>query len=110
MEFSLEISCQEVKAKLDQGDDLVLLDCREREEHAVVAINNAVLLPMSEIQQRIDELKPHRERAIVIHCHHGMRSAQVATWLRSQGFEQAQSMAGGIDAWALIIDTSLPRY
>jgi rhodanese-related sulfurtransferase len=55
-------------------------------------------------------LAAHRDRRIVVHCHHGGRSLRVANWLRGQGFEQAQSMAGGIDAWSTEIDPAVPRY
>jgi rhodanese-related sulfurtransferase len=65
---------------------------------------------MSEITGRLDELEPHRGRAVVVYCHHGGRSLQVARFLRGQGFDKAQSMAGGIDEWAETIDPSLPRY
>jgi len=65
---------------------------------------------MSEIQNRLAELETHRDDDIVIHCHHGGRSLRVANWLRQQGFSKAQSMAGGIDQWAVEIDPSLPRY
>ncbi|HQU46751.1 MAG TPA: rhodanese-like domain-containing protein, partial [Pirellulales bacterium] len=60
--------------------------------------------------QRVSELEPHRGRAIVVHCHHGGRSLRVAQWLRQQGFAAAQSMSGGIDAWAAEIDPDVPRY
>lgn len=109
-ELPFEISCQSVKAKLDSGDDFLLLDCRETDEHAVARIAAARLLPMSEIQARQDELTPDREREIVVYCHHGGRSLQVARWLRQQGFAQARSMAGGIDRWSIEIDAAVPRY
>lgn len=110
-ETPLEVSCRSVKEQLDADpQSLVLIDCREADEHALVAIPAARLLPMSEIQSRLAELEPHRGTPIVVHCHHGMRSAQVATWLRSQGFASAQSMAGGIDEWAVEIDPTLQRY
>lgn len=92
------------------GDDLLLLDCRERDEHEFVRIESATLLPMSEIQERLADLEEHRERTIVVHCHHGGRSLRVAAWLRSQGWHAAQSLAGGIDQWAIEIDPSLSRY
>jgi len=106
----IEISCAAVKAKLDAGNDVVLIDCRERDEWDLVRLGQSQLLPMSEIQQRIGELEKHREVEIIIHCHHGARSLQVATWLRQQGFADAKSMAGGIEEWALQIDCNLPRY
>ena len=106
----LEISCQAVKAKLDLGKSFVLLDCREPDEYAVARIEGARLLPMSEIQARQAELDGDRAREVIVHCHHGGRSLQVARWLRQHGFTQAQSMAGGIDRWSLEIDTAVPRY
>jgi rhodanese-related sulfurtransferase len=107
---ALEIDCRAVKAQLDSGKDFLLLDCRERDEYAIVAIPGALLLPMSEMVDRVGELEPHRNRPIVVHCHHGGRSLRVATWLRQQGFASAQSMTGGIDRWAEEIDPKLPRY
>ena len=67
-------------------------------------------LPMSEIERRVGELESHRQREIVVFCHHGGRSLQVTTWLRQLGFENVKSLAGGIDNWAVVIDPKLPRY
>ncbi len=106
----LEINCAGVKAKLDAEDDFLLLDCREPDEYELVNIDGAVLLPMSEIQERVGELNDYRDREIVVHCHHGGRSLQVTMWLAQQGFEKIKSMAGGIDQWAAEIDRSLSRY
>ena len=106
----IEVTCAQVKARLTAGDRFVFLDCREPNEHQTVSISAATLLPMSEIQNRLAELESHRGEDIVIHCHHGGRSLRVANWLRQQGFSKAQSMAGGIDQWAVEIDPSLPRY
>lgn len=109
MHHPLEIEPADVHALLDRGEDFLLVDCRERDEHALVSLPEAILLPMSELGNRQQELAAHRHRRIVVHCHHGGRSLQVATWLRQQGY-QAQSMSGGIDRWALEIDPGLPRY
>jgi len=106
----LEIDCHALKARLDEGADLLLIDCRERDEYQIVRIQGARLLPMSEIADRLAELAEHRQRTIVVHCHHGQRSLRVARWLRQQGFAAAQSLAGGIDAWAQVVDPALPRY
>lgn len=108
--LSLEVGCQSVKLALDSGSDLLLLDCREADEYQLVRIESAEWVPMGEIPARVETLKPHAARRIVVYCHHGGRSLRVAAWLRQQGFSQAQSMAGGIDGWSEQIDPSLPRY
>jgi rhodanese-related sulfurtransferase len=106
----MEIDCRAVQQKLNDGDDFLLLDCREADEYAVAKIAQAKLVPMSEIVTRLPELQPHRQRLVVVLCHGGVRSLQVAHWLCQQGFSQVQSMAGGIDQWSLEIDPSVPRY
>ena len=110
MAVPVEVTCAQVKAQLEVSEHFVFLDCREPNEHQTVSIRQAKLLPMSEIQNRLAELESHREDDIVIHCHHGGRSLRVANWLRQQGFSKAQSMAGGIDQWAVEIEPGLPRY
>jgi rhodanese-related sulfurtransferase len=106
----LEVDCQTVKRRLEAGEPLLLLDCRERDEYELVRIESAQLLPMSELQERVGELEPYRQSPIVVHCHHGGRSLRVAMWMRQQGFANVASLAGGIDQWATEIDPSLPRY
>ena len=109
-DLPLQIDVNSVKDLLDSGEDFLLLDCRELHEHVLVRIEGAKLVPMQEIASRLAELEPHRQRRIVVHCHHGGRSLKVTTWLRSQGFAKTQNMSGGIDSWTLLVDTSLPRY
>lgn len=109
-DLPLETDCRSVKDRLDASEHFVFLDCREPDEHAVVRIEGATLLPMSQIAARAGELEAHRGKAIVVHCHHGGRSHRVVQWLRQQGFDQAQSMAGGIDRWALEIEPGMARY
>lgn len=109
-EVPVEIDCATVKARLDAGDPFVFLDCRESSEYDAVRIEGATLLPMSEMAERVGELEEHRNSDIIIHCHHGGRSLRVANWLRQQGFSKAQSMAGGIDVWAVEIEPGMPRY
>ncbi|HEY2147098.1 MAG TPA: rhodanese-like domain-containing protein [Pirellulales bacterium] len=106
----IETDSRTVHADRQAGADLLLVDCREPDEWAIVKIEGAKLMPMSELAERLGELEPYRDRRIVVHCHHGGRSLRVANWLRGQGFQNAQSMAGGIDAWAAEIDPSLVRY
>ena len=110
METPIEIDVRSVKAKLDASEDFLFVDCREPDEHATAHIDGATLMPMSTLAERVGEIEMHRDRLIVIHCHHGGRSLRVARWLRENGFQHAQSMAGGIDQWSQEIDSSVPRY
>lgn len=106
----IEVDCRHVKGKIDAGEKFLLLDCREKTEYDTVKIPQAVLIPMSEIQDRVGELTAYQDLPLIVHCHHGGRSLRVANWLRGNGYPQAQSLAGGIDDWAIEIDPSLPRY
>ncbi len=108
--MSIEIDCQSVQAKLVASQKFLLLDCREQQEWDHVRIDGATLIPMSEIQDRIGELDDHRDREVVVYCHHGGRSLQVAMWLAQQGFSNVLNMTGGIDAWAQQVDTDMIRY
>jgi rhodanese-related sulfurtransferase len=110
MPLPIETDCRGVHEAQVSGEEVLLLDCREPDEYALVNIAGATLIPMSELASRVEELNPWRDRRIAVYCHHGSRSLRVANWLRGQGFEQAQSMAGGIDAWAVEIEPSLARY
>lgn len=104
-----EITPDEVKAKLDQGRAFTLLDVREPWEFETAKIAGAKLMPMGDVPSRAhQELDPDDE--IVVVCHHGVRSMNVTCWLRQQGFEKAQSMRGGIDAWSRTVDAKVPKY
>jgi rhodanese-related sulfurtransferase len=104
-----EISVEQVKAKLDGRDDFLLLDVREPWEFQTAQIEGAKLMPMGDVPSRAhQELDP--EDSIVVICHHGVRSMNVTAWLRQQGFEKAQSMRGGIDAWSRSVDPRVPLY
>jgi len=108
--LAVEIDCRSVKAMLDAHEDFLLLDCREPSELEIVHMQAATSLPMSELEHRVAELDADRHRRVVVFCHLGMRSLNVAEWLRQRGFDRAQSMAGGIDAWAQQIEPDLRRY
>jgi rhodanese-related sulfurtransferase len=88
----------------------LLLDCRTSEECSLAKIEGSVLIPMQEITERLSELERWRDKPIIVHCHHGVRSLRVTHFLREKGFSQAQSMKGGIDAWSVEVDPSVPRY
>lgn len=103
------VSPAELKEKLDRAPgELVVLDVREPNEYAICHIDNSVHIPMGEITRRIDELDESRE--IVVLCHHGMRSMQVAMYLADNGFTRVGNLEGGINAWAIAIDASMARY
>lgn len=106
----LETDCATVARKLQTGETFLLLDCRERDEYARVHIAGGHLLPMSELADRVGELGDHKTSEIVVYCHHGGRSLRVTRWLREQGFTQVQSLAGGIDRWAIEIEPGMARY
>ncbi len=104
-----EITPEEVKSKLDKGEHFTLLDVREPWESETASMPGAKLIPMGDVPSRAhQELDP--EDHIVVVCHHGVRSMNVTAWLRQQGFERAQSMRGGIDAWSRTVDGKVPTY
>jgi len=91
------------------GEAPLLLDVREPWEFETAKIDGSLLMPMGDVPGRAhQELDP--DARIVTVCHHGMRSLNVAVWLRNQGFAQAQSLRGGIDQWSAAIDPKVPRY
>ena len=103
-----EISPAEAASLIKQGA-VRLIDVREPWEVATAHIEGGVPIPMGDIPARAhQELDP--EERLVIVCHHGVRSMNVTVWLRNQGFEQAQSMRGGIEAWATEVDPTVGRY
>ena len=104
----LEITPLEVKQRLDRGEKLLVVDVREPWEYAHCRIENALHIPMSAIPANLQQLDI--EDDVVCYCHHGMRSLDVANWLRNQGVTTAKSMAGGIERWATEIDPNVPRY
>lgn len=103
-----EIDPLALKARLDQGDELLLLDVREPWEYEICRIQGSTPIPMKEVPGRMVELEEAEE--VVVICHHGMRSAQVATFLARSGMANVMNLAGGIDAWARSVDGSMPTY
>lgn len=102
-----EISVDELKAKFERKDQFFLLDVREKEEYDTARIPGSTLIPMETIPERLADLP--RDREIVVHCHHGGRSARVAGFLIQRGYK-AVNLAGGINAWSERIDPSVPTY
>ena len=109
MGIDYEITPEDVKGKLAASEEFTLLDVREPWEFEMAKIAGARLMPMGDVSTRAhQELDPDSQ--IVVICHHGVRSMNVTVWLRQQGFEKAQSMRGGIDAWSRRVDQKVPVY
>lgn len=104
----LEITPAEVKARLDRGENVVLVDVREPWECEICRIEGAKLVPLGTLAGSLNTLPDVDE--LVCYCHHGMRSLDAAAWLRFQGFERAKSLAGGIERWSRDVDSKVPRY
>lgn len=105
-----EISAADTASARARGEAFLLLDVREQGEWDTARIEGATLLPLSEIEARIEELAEWRDKPIVAHCHHGGRSAQACRILAAYGFSDLSNMVGGIEAWSLTVDPSTPRY
>ncbi len=106
-----EVSVVEVKAMLDSRASFVFIDVRETHEHQICRIDGANLIPLGELANHAEMI---REKAggkpVIAHCHHGGRSLKAASILREAGVVGAKSMAGGIDEWAIAIDSGVTRY
>lgn len=110
MHESIELGPGRVRAMLDAGEDVTLLDCRLPKEKDLAEIDGSLFIPMQELADRLDELDDYLDRRLVVFCHAGVRSMKVAGFLRERGFEDVWSMAGGIDLWSQAIDPAVPRY
>ena len=104
----LEISVAELRQKKNSGHPFLLVDVREPWEYETCRIDGAILIPMRSIPANLGRLDVDQD--VICYCHHGQRSLDVAAWLRAQGVESAQSLAGGIDRWSAEIDPGVPRY
>jgi rhodanese-related sulfurtransferase len=101
---------QELAGKLRSANPPRLLDVRQPEENAFVALPNSTLIPLGELAERMDEVEEWKRNEVVVYCHHGIRSAQAVAQLRAAGFANVHNLAGGIDGWTDEIDPTLPRY
>jgi rhodanese-related sulfurtransferase len=104
-----QIEPSEVARKLKtDGEKVVLLDVREPFEREMAVILPSIHIPMGEIPERKGEIPLDRE--VIVYCHSGARSMVVAGFLASHGFRSVGNLAGGIDAWSMDVDPSVPRY
>lgn len=106
--MSFTITPKELKARLDKGDKLVLLDVREPWENAIAKLDDSTLIPLGTLPNSLSKLDKNSE--IIAYCHHGMRSGDATGFLLQQGFSNVKNLIGGIDAWSLQIDGKVARY
>jgi len=106
-EEQYEITVDQLKKRLDNKDDLFILDVREPQEYQICNLNG-YLIPLRDLPKRINELDTAKE--IVVHCKVGGRSRQAVEFMKQSGFRKVKNLVGGIDEWAEVIDPSMPRY
>ena len=102
------ITPRELRDRLGKGENLFLLDVREPWEYALAKLEGSQLIPLGTLPQSLGKLDRNAE--IVAYCHHGMRSADAVGFLLQQGFPQVKNLVGGIDAWSVQVDSTVPRY
>lgn len=114
-EVPLEITVTEADQKLrknkreeDEKKKIFLLDVRERDEYEFCHLRDSVLIPMSDMKARYDEVPKDRE--VLVYCHHGQRSMQVVRYLRTRGWRTVTNIQGGIEEWRVQVDPSIPEY
>lgn len=106
----MQIEARELKARLDRGDDVILVDVREADEIRTAEFPNAVHIPLMEVMERHSEIATDYDKDIVVICHAGARSLQVVHFLQDLGYKNAKNLDGGIDTWSAEVDPSIPRY
>jgi len=102
-----EMQVEELKRRLDAGEDLFVLDVREPHEYQICNIGGH-LIPLGDLPKRVNELDSSRE--IVAHCKMGGRSAKAVQFLRQAGFKKVHNLIGGITAWSDRVDPKVPKY
>jgi molybdopterin/thiamine biosynthesis adenylyltransferase/rhodanese-related sulfurtransferase len=105
-----EVTPREVKAMLDGGEQFLFIDCRLPNEYQITHIEGTKLIPLQHLTQRFEELRPHADEKIIVHCKSGGRSMNFTQALRQSGFKDVKSMAGGISLWNKDINPGGPQY
>ena len=104
-----EITATELKARLDAGDNIQLIDVRQPEEYAFAKIEGAKLIPLGELPSRVSEIDATRE--VIFQCKSGVRSARAVEFLQQTGFQgSVKNLRGGITAWSNEVDPKVPKY
>ena len=105
-----QIDVRQLAAKLQANEPVYLLDVRQPWEHQTAALPGSTLVPLGELPRRAAEVRPPPGALLVVYCHHGVRSLSATVLLERLGFRDVVSLAGGIDAWSVLIDPKVPRY
>ena len=105
-----ECSAADCAARREAGETMTLLDVREPNEVETARIEGAVWIPLAELEARMGELEEVRDQTIVVYCHHGVRGAKAVRQLLARDFASVENLDGGIEAWSLTVDPSVPRY
>ncbi len=106
----VQVRAADISQRLAASEDFLLLDVREPDECSKASIAGARAIPLAQLEARVGEIEGWRDRPIVIHCHHGGRSADACRRLTRLGFSRVENLDGGIDAWSLTVDDAVPRY
>src|SRR5947209_11143663 len=105
-----QVDVKQLADMLARGASVHLVDVRQPWEHDTASLPQSQLIPLDQLTLRAGEIQPAKEALVVVYCHHGIRSQSGAALLQHLGFSNVASLAGGIDAWSLHVDPSVPRY
>ncbi len=103
---SLEV--EDLQKLIQSGSPVVILDVREERENAICSIPGSILIPLGQLSEQLAELA--KEKKIVVHCHHGGRSARAVAYLLEKGYKDVHNLKGGIHAWSERIDPKVKTY
>jgi adenylyltransferase/sulfurtransferase len=101
---------RDLAARIKEGEPVVLVDVRQPVEHEISALPGSVLIPLDQLSARFQDVQPPAGSLVVVYCHHGIRSLAGAGFLEQRGLSNVVSLSGGIDAWSVHIDPTVPRY
>ncbi len=104
-----DITVQELKQRLDSGEDIILIDVREPHEREICHIGG-ILVPLGTIPQKISDLAQYKDKEVIVYCRTGGRSSNAVAFLKEQGFVNPRNLVGGVHAWSDNIDNSMPKY
>jgi len=105
-----EITPRELAMQLENGCAIRLIDVRQPWESAIAQLPGSELIPLNELPGRLGEIPSEPGVAVVLYCHHGVRSLSAVRYLHRLGHDDVRSLAGGIDAWSCEVDPAMPRY